>query len=59
MKNSSVWQIAVFIICALLFSMYYVEEHAITVKMIVVGVIGLAGLLMWVIGMIKSKFEDD
>ena len=39
--------------------MYYVEEHAITVKMIVVGVIGLAGLLMWVIGMIKSKFEDD
>ena len=59
MKNSAVWQIAVFIICALLFSMYYVEEHAITVKMIVVGAIGVAGLLLWVINMIKSKFEDD
>lgn len=59
MKNSAVWQIAVFIICALLFSMYYVEEHAITVKMIVVGAIGVAGLLLWVINLIKSKFEDD
>ena len=59
MKNSAVWQIAVFIICALLFSMYYVEEHAITVKMIVVGAIGVAGLLLWVVNMIKSKFEDD
>ena len=59
MKNSAVWQIAVFIICALLFSMYYVEEHAITVKMIVVGAIGVAGLLLWVINMIRSKFEDD
>ena len=59
MKNSAVWQIAVFIICALLFSMYYVEEHAITVKMIVVGAIGVASLLLWVINLIKSKFEDD
>ena len=39
--------------------MYYVEEHAITVKMIVVGAIGVAGLLLWVINLIKSKFEDD
>ncbi len=59
MKNSAVWEIAITIICWLLSAMYYVEEQAITVKIIVVFGIGALSLIVWIVQLIKSKFEDD
>ena len=58
MKNSAVWEVAVVLICWLLCAMYYVEEQAITVKIIVVFAIGAVALVAWIVGFIKSKFED-